>query len=292
MKTCNKCQIPLNEDNFRKKGNGLRSVCKECENKLRIPKNKFASFSDEDIREYLKDVIGNKSKWISIKNSHNIQDIILKMTPHLIGVKIMERIYCIINNLQTPPMCKECHKNVIWKDHLREYWDFCSHNCKKAFNKKERNTNHALYKEIWYDENRNRLKDKYLLVRDTKEYRDKRNAYHKEYYKLHPEINSYRSVLSNFLANVNEHKTDRTHVMLKYSLQDFEKHIESMFKSGMTWSNWGKWEVDHIIPIRAFKLGTPASVVNALSNLQPLWKIDNLLKRETDAIKFPHNNVI
>lgn len=69
---------------------------------------------------------------------------------------------------------------------------------------------------------------------------------------------------------------------LGYSSSEFRKHLESLFKDGMTWSNHGrgpdKWHIDHIKPISAFPLGTLPSVVNALANLQPLWEHENLSK--------------
>lgn len=39
----------------------------------------------------------------------------------------------------------------------------------------------------------------------------------------------------------------------------------------MTWNNYGEWHIDHIKPVNSFESDTPQSVVNALSNLQPLW---------------------
>lgn len=46
----------------------------------------------------------------------------------------------------------------------------------------------------------------------------------------------------------------------------------------MSWDNYGEWEIDHIRPLTSFdKFATP-SEVNALSNLQPLWKEDNIHK--------------
>jgi len=39
----------------------------------------------------------------------------------------------------------------------------------------------------------------------------------------------------------------------------------------MTWGNHGEWHIDHIKPVITFDPATPSSVVNALSNLQPLW---------------------
>lgn len=55
--------------------------------------------------------------------------------------------------------------------------------------------------------------------------------------------------------------------------------MESLFLDGMTWENWGLWEIDHIRPISSFDKDVDPKVVNELSNLQPLWENDNLKKR-------------
>lgn len=68
--------------------------------------------------------------------------------------------------------------------------------------------------------------------------------------------------------------------LLGYSHEDFIERIESQFSIGMSWGNRGEWHVDHIKPIAAFnKEGVKdIKIINALSNLQPLWAKDNLSK--------------
>lgn len=60
------------------------------------------------------------------------------------------------------------------------------------------------------------------------------------------------------------------------------KHLESMFKDGMTWDNYGidGWHVDHIIPLCSFDLKDPQQhlLCTHWSNLQPLWWWENLSK--------------
>lgn len=74
---------------------------------------------------------------------------------------------------------------------------------------------------------------------------------------------------------------------LPYSEQDFREHIESLWLDGMDWGNRGKgdgfWNIDHKIPVSHFiKTGeTDIAVINALSNLQPLWYSDNMKKSDS-----------
>ena len=61
-------------------------------------------------------------------------------------------------------------------------------------------------------------------------------------------------------------------------------HIESQFKDGMTWDNYGKngWHIDHIIPKSLFQFKSSEDdefkQCWALCNLQPMWAFDNLSK--------------
>lgn len=53
----------------------------------------------------------------------------------------------------------------------------------------------------------------------------------------------------------------------------------------MNWNNYGDWHIDHIKPIIEFDKNTPPSVVNALSNLQPLCSTT----REIDGVLYEDN---
>jgi len=61
-------------------------------------------------------------------------------------------------------------------------------------------------------------------------------------------------------------------------------HLESQFKPGMNWENYGKygWHIDHIRPQSWFKFESKNDpefkICWALSNLQPLWAKENSFK--------------
>ena len=62
--------------------------------------------------------------------------------------------------------------------------------------------------------------------------------------------------------------------------------IESLLQPGMTWDNYGEWHVDHKHPVSAFLragISDPA-IINALANMQPLWKADNQRKHAKVAV--------
>lgn len=67
-----------------------------------------------------------------------------------------------------------------------------------------------------------------------------------------------------------------------YSYESLISHLESQFKEGMTWENYGKWHVDHKIPVSFFQFNSTDDVEFKmcwrLENLQPLWAKENQSK--------------
>ncbi len=64
-------------------------------------------------------------------------------------------------------------------------------------------------------------------------------------------------------------------------------HLESQFREGMSWDNYGPyWEVDHIIPLAAFDLTSREQFLQATHylNLQPLTGEENRLKYEKEGL--------
>ena len=70
--------------------------------------------------------------------------------------------------------------------------------------------------------------------------------------------------------------------LLGCTVEEVRRHIESLWKPGMTWGNHGQygWHIDHIRPCASFDLTDPAQQRQCFhwSNLQPLWAEENLRK--------------
>ncbi len=66
------------------------------------------------------------------------------------------------------------------------------------------------------------------------------------------------------------------------SVVELKLYLESKFQPGMSWDNYGKWHVDHILPLSKFDLTDPEQFRKAVhfTNLQPLWASDNIRKRD------------
>jgi hypothetical protein len=66
------------------------------------------------------------------------------------------------------------------------------------------------------------------------------------------------------------------------TIEFLKAFLESKFKPGMTWDNWGNfgWHIDHIRPLSSFDLTDRDQLLKAChyTNLQPLWWKENLSK--------------
>jgi hypothetical protein len=68
--------------------------------------------------------------------------------------------------------------------------------------------------------------------------------------------------------------------LLGCSVLACQKHLEALFKLGMSWENYGKWHIDHKRPCASFDLTDleQQKICFHFSNLQPLWREENLSK--------------
>lgn len=124
-----------------------------------------------------------------------------------------------------------------------------------------------------------RIKENSIIRKD--EIKIYQNNYRKTYNKKNPHL-MWRNVLKNSLTRLNKKKEGLTINLLGYSVFELKKHLEHLFEDGMTWENYGngegKWNIDYIKAVTKFDPETPPHIVNALSNLQPMWALDNLKK--------------
>jgi len=72
---------------------------------------------------------------------------------------------------------------------------------------------------------------------------------------------------------------------LGYTWQQFIDRIESTFSDGMTWGNYGEWQIDHIIPI-AVHNNDHKSILSSyrLNNLMARWATTSIAKKYNSAM--------
>lgn len=88
-----------------------------------------------------------------------------------------------------------------------------------------------------------------------------------------------RGFLKRLLNLTGERKTTKTAVALGYTKEELRSHIEAQFRPGMSWEA-GNFHIDHVIPVCWFLSQgiTDPAIINALSNLQPLFPSENWRK--------------
>lgn len=180
--------------------------------------------------------------------------------------------------------CKSCTRNYMIKyeesnsstisEYHKEYKLANSEKNKKYLKKYNKKPEVKKKKRDYYNDNI----EYYRNLEKTEE----RKKYRKEHNK-NSIYCKWRSILSSSLKRLGKSKEDKTIDLLGYSALDLYYHMIPLFTKGMSWENHGAWHIDHIKPVSSFNKNTHPSIVNALSNLQPLWAVDNHKK---------HNNLI
>jgi hypothetical protein len=118
-----------------------------------------------------------------------------------------------------------------------------------------------------------------------KKNKDKTNAYQREYYKNRKSNDRLWIFKRNLrtrtcMAFNNKYWTKKSGNidMLGTDYKTAFKYIESQFTEGMNWDNHGEWHIDHIIPLSSAKTKEEMEKLCHYTNLQPLWKKENLSK--------------
>lgn len=126
-------------------------------------------------------------------------------------------------------------------------------------------------------------KAKAKAMRSTPEAKEAQKQWAKEYRKKKPHMRVISNIRIRMRQIVKECKhgsnSMRTRAAIGCSASFLRLHIESMFKPGMSWINYGDWHVDHLIPL-SFAKGDAgvAQSLNHWTNLRPEWAQANMAK--------------
>lgn len=126
------------------------------------------------------------------------------------------------------------------------------------------------YKKQYRTKNRARIDAKNLEIQNRRYKTD-------GLYRLKQNVRS--RTRSFFSKNKKFYKTaNKTFYLVGCSFNELRRHLESQFKPGMIWDNYGEWHVDHIIPLASAKTQEEVYRLCKYTNLQPLWETENLKK--------------
>jgi hypothetical protein len=94
--------------------------------------------------------------------------------------------------------------------------------------------------------------------------------------------NSLRARIRNVLREKHITKINHLKDLIGIPICEFKTYLESKFTEGMNWENYGKWHIDHKIPLSKFNLSDIEEQKKAcfFTNLQPLWASDNCSKKD------------
>lgn len=181
--------------------------------------------------------------------------------------------------------CRACQKEVkaAWdsknKDWIKEYYS--QEEVKEASRKNqlERYRNDEEYRKKTLEKNKIRRRGEEAKIKQRANEKLRREI--NPSYRLRANLNAR---LKQICHAIKQNKTDSVIKLIGCSMNDFRLHLESQFKEGMSWDNYGngegKWCMDHIIPCCAFDLTKEEEQLKCYhyTNVQPLWWEENLSK--------------
>ena len=298
LKTCKSCGTEKEITNFRMRTNGyLRHQCKKCEVEYTKRFRKKRSQVNKKTRE---------------EKQHKKQNEIINS---YVGIEFGPFIvtkydgYRVQSNSKYPrhfffKKCKFCNKETILSksgiDNYIKHKRTCN-NCKEAYNLNtvQKKCSSCKIMKDATEENFTKQKNRVFGLsyycrnchliksrksRESEEYRKKEYKQKKErlkkdvVFRLRCSITCLiRNSIINKRTNEEVKKTKTTDI-LGCSVTKFKEYIENQFIDGMSWDNYGKWHLDHIVPV---SLGLNQDEIIELcyfENYRPAWKTENLSK--------------
>lgn len=255
-KECVKCNQVKNVTQFPKKKqrkDGYDTRCKECANRINRERNlkKNISFSKDTLK---------------LCNNCNQKKLLQEFPIEKSG------------KFGRKGSCKDCVNTKYSAKYNND------HKWREKRAEKQRKSQRHKYNTN--NEYREEKLAKLKISRNTDEYREKRNQYERKRYsediKYKIRHNMRVMIYSRLRSRLYDKNYKATFDIVPYTLEELMDHLQSKFLPGMSWDNYGKWHIDHIIPDANFNY---TSVDDpefqkcwALDNLQPLWGPANLSK--------------
>lgn len=162
---------------------------------------------------------------------------------------------------------KECPKCNIMKP-ISQFSGISSVSCK------------ACYSKVYYKENKDRIRASRKKHFETN--KRKRQEYEKQRYSNDINYRIARNIRARtrlFLkSKTSYNKSQSFKNYIGCDIETLKLYLESKFKPGMSWENYGKWHIDHIVPLNSAKNVDEMYQLCHYNNLQPLWAEENISK--------------
>ena len=186
----------------------------------------------------------------------------------------------------------EFHKNSKYKNtqYYKSYCKSCSKKRRQEYYQKNREKDFARKKKYFADPKNKVARERYraYMKEYNKEYnanpknREKKNARQKKRQKERRQSDPLYKLKCNVRSRINKtitragfKKNSKTHKILNCSFEEFASHLEKQFNSGITWENYGKWHLDHIVPVSLASTEEEIIKLNHYKNFQPMWGPEN-----------------
>lgn len=170
------------------------------------------------------------------------------------------------------------------KEYYYENWE-ARQIMKNKWNKDNEDKVREYQKEYHQEHREERLSNMREYHQENKERdRPKRRAYKNNKYHTDPNYRikeAYSSRIRGALKKGSKHAG--TLELLGCTIPELREWLEKRFFPGMTWDNFGDWNIEHIQPCCAFDLTKISHQKYCFHylNLRPYWANDNLVKEKT-----------
>ena len=261
MNYSKKCEVCSKE--FETNKSWQKYCCKKCRDTSAILK-----YKENNIKKELKICIICGENFLPKQKTQKT----CSKKCHIQNGKNLNKINKIKNKKELIRICVICKKEFKPNSSMQK---ICSKKCRMALNRNlSKQEKIKLRQRNYQEKNKEKLKEYY------------RNRYHIR--KENTEYKLRKYISTSIREKLKRNKNFTTFKFLDYSPICLKKHLESQFKEGMSWGNYGKygWHIDHIKPVAAFKLVKEDGELDleqiklcwSLDNLQPLWAKDNISK--------------
>lgn len=274
MKICTICgeKKDLSEYHKNKKGSkGRDSRCKDCKNKAKRDRDASAEGRHKNKSYISSDSYREKRtsrRWSGDFGFRKVEsEISRRECKDIASFKYVSRVEAKELGLTRYFEGTECKRG-----HISER-SAANNQCMGCCEDKRKTESYRRGKSEYYKKNKD-----WLMTNNVRRQRER--------YSENPNYKcsvAARNMLKRILKSTGNQKNNKSVKILGYSPHELRSHIELLWLDGMSWENYGEWHIDHIKPVSLMisEGVSDPSIINALSNLQPLWAEDNFKKRDS-----------